>query len=428
MKRTYQVGQWKAIEKFRSHLALDPGVVQMVLPLAEVAQLLRHGVSQLLLEAEKRLLRMIMEDEVAWLIGERYAGRANRESHRWGRAPGSVVIHGQKVPLGRPRVRNRRGEVKLGSYELFRQEEAMQRQVWERILRGLTMRGYGPAVREDGLSFGIEKSAVSEKFIQASAQRVYQLLQRDLSQLRLCALMLDGVEFKNDHMLTALGVDTSGHKMVLGLHQGASENQKVCDALLVNLAERGLDFEQSMLAVIDGSKALRGALRKYCGEDGWVQRCQIHKRRNVCGHFAEDHVGHWDRKLAQAYDQPDYASARKALERILRELMEVNPSAARSLEEGLEETLTLHRLQVPLELRRTLRSTNPIESAFSIVRVVCRNVKRWRPGDQLERWVGSGLWVAERQFRRIVGYRALPVFLSILEARAAQTGTGASAA
>lgn len=229
-------------------------------------------------------------------------------------------------------------------------------------------------------------------------------------------------------MLTALGIDRTGRKLILGLHQGASENQKVCDALLANLAERGLDFGQAMLAVIDGSKALRAALRKYGGDRGWVQRCQLHKRRNVCGHFAEESAPHWDRKLAQAYDQPDYAAAKKALERILRELMEVNPSAARSLEEGLEETLTLHRLNVPRELRRTLRSTNPIESAFSIVRVACRNVKRWRPGDQLERWVGSGLWVAERQFRRIVGYRALPVFLSLLEARGTQAKAGESAA
>jgi len=428
MKRTYQIGEWKAIEKFRSHLAEDHGAVQMMLPLAEVAQLLRHGVSQLLLEAEKRLLRMIMEDEVAWLTGERYARQPNRELRRWGRAQGSVVVHGQKMPICRPRLRNRCREVKLGSYELFRQQEAMQRRVWDGIIRGLTMRGYGPAVRDDGSAFGIEKSAVSDKFIQASARRVQQLLHRDLSPIQLCALMLDGVEYKGEHMLTALGIDTSGRKRVLGLHQGASENQKVCDALLADLAGRGLDFQQSMLAVIDGSKALRAALRKYCGEGGWVQRCQIHKRRNVCGHFAEEQVGHWDRKLAQAYNQPDYASAKKALERILRELMDANPSAARSLEEGLEETLTLHRLKVPLELRRTLRSTNPIESAFSIVRVVCRNVKRWRPGDQLERWVGSGLWVAEQQFRRIVGYRALPLFLSILEAQGRQIRTGASAA
>ena len=337
-------------------------------------------------------------------------------------------MHGQKVPISRPRLRDQQGDVKLGSYELFRREEEMQRQIWERIMRGLTMRGYAPAVREGGAAFGVEKSAVSDRFIQASAKQAQELLNRDLRQVRLCALMLDGVEFKGEHILTALGIDRTGRKVILGLHQGASENQKVCDALLADLAKRGLSFDQPMLAVIDDSKALRASLRKYCGERFLVQRCQLHKRRNVCGHFADENATHWDRKLARAYDQPDYGSAKKALQRILRELMGVNPSAARSLEEGLEETLTLHRLNVPPELRRTFGSTNPIESAFSVVRVACRNVKRWRPGDQLERWVGSGLLVAERQFRRIGGFRALPRFLSLMEEPRGQARSGASAA
>jgi transposase-like protein len=415
MKRTYQMREWKAVEQFRSHLSNDPGAIQMVLPLAEIAQLLRQGVSQLLHEAEKRLLLMIMDDEVAWLTGDRHADLRDRELQRWGHVRGSVVVHGQKLPIHRPRVRGQSGEMKLGSYQLFRQEDAMQRQVWDRIMRGLTMRGYSPAIRECSAAFGVQKSVVSERFIQASAKCVQELIHRDLHNTRLCALMLDGVEFRSEHMLVALGIDRAGHKMVLGLHQGASENQKVCDALLADLSERGLDFQDPMLAVIDGSKALRAALRKYSGDLGLVQRCQLHKRRNVCGHFSDEKAAHWDRKLAQANEHSDYPSARKALERIQGELRELNPSAVRSLTEGLEETLTLHRLNAPLELRRTLRSTNPIESAFSIVRVACRNVKRWRPGDHLERWVGSGLVVAERQFRRIVGYRALPGLIAVLD-------------
>jgi transposase-like protein len=418
MKKTYQINERKAIEKFRSHLIQDAGAIQMVLPLAEIAQLLREGVSELLYEAEKRLLLQIVEDEVAWLTGQRYSRAVGREARRWGHTHGSVVIHGQKVRICRPRVRQANRDLKLGSYELFRREEQMQGQVFERITRGLTMRGYGPAMKECDGVFGIQKSAVSEKFLHASAGKIRELLHRDLRALRLCAVMLDGVEYKGEHMLTALGIDRTGRKTILGLHQGASENQKVCEALLASLVQRGLNFQQPILLVIDGSKALRGAVRKYWGDRGLVHRCQIHKRRNVCGHFSDGCASSWDRKLAQAYDEPDYGSAKKALERILRELMEVNPSAARSLEEGLEETLTLHRLRVPQELWKSFHSTNLIESAFSVVRVVCRNVKRWRPGDQRERWVGSGLWVAERKFRRIDGYRALPLFLSILDARA----------
>ena len=174
MKRTYPIREWKAIKQFRPHLSNDPRTIQIVLSLAEIAQLLRQGVSQLLHEAEKRLLLIIMDDEVAWLSGGRHAGRRDREPRRWGRVRGSVVVHGQNLPIHRPRVRGQRGEMRLGSYELFRQEEAMQRQVWDRIMPGLMMRGYGPAVRECGTAFGVQKSAVSDRFIQASAKRVQE--------------------------------------------------------------------------------------------------------------------------------------------------------------------------------------------------------------------------------------------------------------
>ena len=157
-------------------------------------------------------------------------------------------------------------------------------------------------------------------------------------------------------------------------------------------------------------------MRKYCGDSSPILRCQLHKRRNIVGHFADEDQAGWDRRLANAYDLRSYKEAKAALLRMQDELNRLNPSAARSLEEGLEETLTLHRLKVPVELWKTLRSTNVIESAFSIVRVVCRNVKRWRPGNQMERWVGSGLVVAEKQFRRIVGFRALPGLIAVLEA------------
>lgn len=422
MKKAYQIEERRAIEKFRSHLVNDPGAIQMVLPLAEIAQMLRHGVTPLLLQTQLQLLRLIIEDEVTFLTGERYARESERNVRRWGHEEGAVVINGQKVPINRPRVRSAEGEKKLGSYELFRREEEMQRQVWDRITRGLTMRGYGPTVRECDSAFGLEKSAVSEKFVVASAQKVESLLKRSLKGLRFCAVMIDGVEYREQHLVTALGIESTGRKMILGFHQGASENHATCEALLGELVERGLDLRQAHLNILDGGKGLRAAVRKYCGDASLIQRCQLHKRRNVCEHFAAEDQLQWDRKLANAYDLRDYKEAKTALMRIHRELMDVNPSAARSLEEGMEETLTLHRLRVPIELWRTLRSTNPIESAFSIVRVVCRNVKRWRPGNQLERWVGSGLIVAEKQFRRIVGYRALPALVSLLEAQSGKGG------
>jgi putative transposase len=428
MKKAYQIDERRAIEKFRSHLQNDHGAIQMILPLAEIAQRLRNGVGQFLLQAQLQLLTLIMEDEVDWMTGPRYDRGVGKEYQRWGHEDGSVVINGQKVPVHRPRARDQEGEAKIGSYELFRRDEEQQKRIWDAITRGLTTRGYGPTVRESEKSFAIEKSAVSEKFIAMSARKVSELLKRDLSNMRLCALLLDGVEVKQQHLVTALGIDETGRKTILGFHQGASENQAACDGLFSDLAGRGLDFRQLHLNIIDGSKALRAGVRKYCGEASPILRCQLHKRRNIVGHFADEEQSGWDRRLANAYDLRSYREAKAALLRIQDELNHVNPSAARSLEEGLEETLTLHRLKVPVELWKTLRSTNVIESAFSIVRVVCHNVKRWRPGNQTERWVGSGLVVAEKQFRRIVGYRALPGLLTALEADVKQPKSAARVA
>ena len=416
MKRPYQIDERKAIQRFRSHLSNDPGNIQLILPLADLAERLRRGIDHMLFEAELQLLQLIMEDEVSWLTGARYQRRDGRSMERWGTARGSVVVHGQKVPLQRPRMRSSDGDVKLGSYELFRREEEMQRQVWSRVVRGLTMRGYDPAMRERDRVFGLSKSSISDRFILASTEQVNKLQKRDLSKLRLCALMVDGVEYHSEHFVVALGIDQTGAKTILGFHQGATENQQICGQLFDDLVSRGLNLKQNFMAVIDGGRALRASIKKHCGERALVQRCQLHKRRNIIEHFADDQQKHWDKKLANAYDLLSYQDAKRALNQIHRELMDVNPSAARSLDEGLEETLTVHRLGVPAELRRVLRTTNPIESAFSRVRTVCQNVKRWRDGDQRERWIGSALIFAEQKFRRIVGGQAMPKLLSILQA------------
>lgn len=416
MKRTYQIEERKAIQRFRSHLTNDPGSIQLILPLADIAERLRNGVDHMLFEAELELLQLIMNDEVNWLSGQRYGRGDGRILQRWGTAPGSVIVHAQKAPLQRPRIRSGNGDVKLGSYELFRGDEEMQRRVWSRVMRGLTMRGYDPAIRERERAFGLSKSAISDRFVVASSEQVRELIQRDLSKLDLSVLMMDGVEYRGEHFVVALGIDQSGAKTILGFHQGATENQQICDQLLNELVGRGLNLKNNVLAVIDGSRALRASIKKHGGDRILVQRCQLHKRGNITAHFADDQQKYWDRKLANAYDLLSYQDAKRTLNQIHRELMDVNPSAARSLEEGLEETLTIHRIGVPAELRRVLRTTNPIESAFSRVRTVCRNVKRWRDGDHRERWIGSALIFVEKQFRRIVGCHAMPKLIGILQA------------
>jgi putative transposase len=217
-------------------------------------------------------------------------------------------------------------------------------------------------------------------------------------------------------MVAALGIREDGKKMILGIRQGATENATVVGELFGDLVERGLDFSQPRLYILDGGKALTAAVKTHAGQSAVIQRCQVHKRRNVLDHLTEEQKPAVTKKLNAAYALEDYSAAKEALNALHRELMDLNPSAARSLAEGLEETLTVHRLHLPMQLRKTMSNTNVIESAFSIVEQVCRNVKRWHDGDQRERWVGSGLLVAEKQFRRIQGYKQIPLLLRELEA------------
>ena len=232
----------------------------------------------------------------------------------------------------------------------------------------------------------------------------------------MCAIVIDGTPFKDRQMIVALGIGCDGRKTVLGLREGATENTAVVSSLLSELVERGVDFSTPRLYILDGGKALAAAVRKHAGEAAFIQRCQVHKKRNVIDHLPEEYKADVKRKLQNAYAMVEYEAAKKALENLHRELMHLNPSAARSMAEGMEETLTVHKLRVPLKLRKTLSCTNVIESAFSIVETVCRNVKRWREGDHIERWVASGLLVAERQFRKVIGHREIPLLLAGLQA------------
>jgi transposase-like protein len=415
MKKQYQIEQQRAVHQFRRLANEENPNIQMVLPMAEIVGLLQQGVGHLLREAGLALMSLVMEEEVRHLAGERHEQRPDRRAHRWGKEDGYCVVDGQKVPLKRTRLRTKdKREQRLGSYEMFQRSGPLEDSVWDKMMRGLSTRNYGAVVKEFSEAYGIEKSAVSENFIEASREKVKQLMERPLGELRLCALLIDGTPFKDRQMIVALGIGCDGRKTVLGLREGATENAAVVSALLSELVERGLDFSIPRLYILDGGKALSAAVRRHAGEAAFIQRCQVHKKRNVLDHLPEEHKAGVRRKLQNAYAMVDYAEAGRALERLHRELMDLNPSAARSLEEGMEETLTVHKLGVPDQLRRTLACTNVIESAFSIVETVCRNVKRWRDGDQIERWVGSGLLVAERQFRKVIGYRQIPLLLSVM--------------
>src|ERR1700730_6488540 len=385
----------------------------MILPLAGIAAMLQEGVGHLMREAGLLLMMGVMEEGVRQVSGERSVPNAGRQANRWGKEQGYCVVDGQKVPIQRTRVRDKDNrEVKLGSYELFQRSGPLEAAVWDKMMRGLSTRNYGPVVKDFASAYGVEKSTVSENFIEASREKLKELLERQLEKLNLCAVLIDGTPFKDRQMIAALGIGCDGTKTVLGLREGATENTAVVSALLSDLVERGLDFSTPRLYILDGGKALHAAVKRHAGEAAFIQRCQVHKKRNVIDHLPQEHKVDVKRKLQNAYAMVEYSDAKRALDRLHRELMDINPSAARSLVEGMEETLTVHRLRVPEQLRRTLSSTNVIESAFSIVETVCRNVKRWRDGDHIERWIASGLLVAERQFRKVIGHREIPMFVS----------------
>ena len=416
MKKPYQIESQRAVKRLEEMAADGNPTVQLMLPMAEMVGWLHKGVREMVTRAGLQLMQLLMEEEVNQLAGERSQNVAGRTANRWGRERGYCVVMGQKVPMERPRVRSTEDrEIRLGSYEMFHRGEPLTETVWEKLMLGLTTRKYGDAVRQFTEAYGLEKSAVSEHFIEASRAKLKQLAERRLEKKKFCALLVDATPFEGQQIVAALGIGYDGTKMILGIWQGATENATVVGELLGDLMNRGFDFTAPRLYVLDGGKALHAAVKKYAGEAAPIQRCQVHKRRNVLDHVTDDDKPIVAKKLNAAYAMEDYAAARQALDGLHKELMHLNPSAARSLAEGLEETLTVHRLHVPQQLRMTLASTNVIESAFSIVETVCRNVKRWHGGDQRERWVGSGLLIAEKQFRRVRGHKQIPVLIRVLE-------------
>jgi transposase-like protein len=320
-----------------------------------------------------------------------------------------------KAPVGRPRLRDKDGkEVSLTSYERFQDHGQRTQAVFQRLVSGLSCRNYPQAIETVREGYGISKSVVNREMVEATTKGLKELCERDLSEFNLCALLIDGVHLGDSVYLVALGVETNGKKAVIGFREGSTENADVCVALLEDMVRRGLNTNVPVLIVIDGSKALRSAAERFFGNKASVQRCQIHKRRNVEQHLPKKYHAEYERKMSAAYKMGLYADAKAALESIGRELERLNPDAAASLREGLEETLTLHRLDIPALLRTSFSSTNLIESAFSRGRNVMRNVKRWMNSDQRHRWIAAALLQAEKGFRKVRGYKSMAVLVNAL--------------
>lgn len=391
--------------------------VELPVSLAEVIDGVSDQIERLAGDAGLLIMREVMEAEAASLSGPKGKHNTRRDAYRWGHQAGYAVLGGAKVKLDHPRVRTPDGrEVALHSYERFQSPPRRQQSIARRLVHGLSTRKYEKAVEEFTEGYGVSKSAVSRELVSATRGALKELCERRIDELpRLAVMMIDGKEFAGEHVIVALGVDETGQKHVLGLVQGGTENSAIVQHLLDDLVERGLDTKQSMLIVLDGSKALRKAVTKTFGDRCPVQRCQIHKRRNVKDHLPPDYQGSADQRLRTAYSMKDYDQAKAQLLKTVTWLEGINPSAARSLEEGLEETLTLHRLGLPESLRHSLRSTNLIESALSVAADVTRRVKRWRGGDMRLRWTAAGIVQAQKNFRRIRGYKAMAKLLTALD-------------
>src|SRR5580765_1557254 len=267
-----------------------------------------------------QMIELLMEEEVRHLVGESNRPLPERTANRWGTERGYCVVMGQKVPVERPRVRSTDDrEIRLGSYELFHRGEPLTETVWEKLMLGLTTRKYGEAVRQFTEAYGLEKSAVSEHFIESSRTKLKELMERRLNKMKFCALLIDATPFEGQQMVAALGIGCDGTKTILGIRQGATENATVVGELLGDLMNRGMDFTEPRIYVLDGGKALHSAVKKYAGEAAPIQRCQVHKRRNVLDHLSDNDRPVVAQKLNEIYAMEDYAAAKAALDGLHRE-------------------------------------------------------------------------------------------------------------
>jgi len=351
---------------------------------------------------------------------------------RWGHQQGSIYLADQKIPLSYPRARNRltNTEVPLRTYQQLQVPRHADAGLFRKVLVGLSCRNYEACAEAVPAAFGLSPSSVSRRFIRVSAKQLQALQERRLEGYDCVALILDGKTFAADAMVIALGITVTGEKVLLGFVQTATENERVCAAFLRELLERGLKTAPGLLCVIDGAKGLRKALATVFGAQAVVQRCQWHKRENVLAYLPPGQRVTWRRKLQAAYQKPSYPAAKAALLRIRQELRLVNESAVKSLDEGVEETLTLHRLGVFSALGISLKTTNCLESLNALVGQRTDTVDRWRTSDQKQRWLAAALLDIEPRLRRIKGFRSLPLLQQALQAELRGEGatTGSQAA
>ena len=401
-----------------AHLAGLPA--EATLALADVAGAAKEGLLGFCADVGLVVMRQLMEAELTERIGQKHAKLADRRASRHGSTTGPVVFGGRKLAVERPRARTAEGkEVDLDSWTVFSSEDLLTQLVAERMLAGVATRRHADVTETlgaelDEASKATGRSSVSRRWKRATEKAMAELMARDIGGLDVAVVMIDGIEIAGQCCVVALLICTDGTKVPVGLYLGDTENKTVVTNLLADLVGRGLSAECGLLVVIDGAKALAAGVRKVFGEQALVQRCTLHKRRNLKDHLPDELGRRIDWRLAQAFANPDPAKGLDTARRIAGELRPDHPDAAASLLEGLEDMFTVRRLGVDGRLARTLTNTNCVESMISVARTTMRNVKRWRDGSMKKRWVAAGMLEAERSFRRVRGCKDMPTLVAAL--------------
>lgn len=404
-------------KSIRSKFAAEDAHVQFSLPVAGVLRDVRSAFFGLCINSGKAVLAAMMEAERTVLCGPKGVPDCGRTAYRGGHTRTSVVLGGRRIAINRPRARALEAqELSLPAFEWATERDPLNAATLSAIAAGVSTRRYGTTLDplpEAEVQSSVSKSAVSRRFVALSAKRLGQWLARRI-EVELPAVMIDGIHFQDRVVLVALGFDAQGKKHVLGIWEGSTEKTRVVRALLSDLIARGLDPDSPRLWIIDGAKAIRRAITEVFGASALVQRCQEHKRRNVLEHLSEDLQASVGKAMKDAWQSKDPVLAKRQLERLAHSLAKNHPGAAASLREGLDETLTLIGLGIDDALYRTLRTTNPIENLNGLIGHYTRNVKRWRDGQMVMRWIATSLKEAGRGFRAVRGFRDMKRLVTAL--------------
>jgi len=411
MKKVLQISEKSKVKKAKAAEVMslrEYGALDVDSKVALIQELIPLGLMHIKEE---------LQTEVKRLAGDKYKRNGGNGYDRWGKQRGSVYVKDQKIPIILQRVRDTINdkEVPLSAYEKFQQPTNVDEGLFKRVLHGLSCRNYRECVEAIPEAFSLSPSTVSRRYIRASSRKLKEIIERRLDWYDFVAVVLDGKSFGEDEIIIAIGITIEGKKVILGIIQAATENHKVCRDFLNELIDRGLRYDRGLLCIIDGAKGLRKAINEVFGTYSVVQRCQWHKRENVVSYLPKSIQNQFRQKLQRAYNKETYEGAKKALRSIRSELQLINESAIRSLDEGFEETLTIHRLGMHEELKRSFKTTNIIESVMAVVGQKTDKVDYWKNSNQKQRWIASSLLYIEQRLNRVNGYKYLLMLKRVIQ-------------